>query len=206
MRRKFAFFSTVGVLLALAVPASSMALISPPGFSFEIVGTANGPKLTTSLGSCSLTKITGTIPANEGATAFSIPTPVPGSCTTGASITLAGGWSFLATGYFAQVIPNSEEAVTLRYASLPGCKLVGRPYLAGVWSNGFKPDYAGAPWMKSGFHADTNETLTWKDDKTTCALKGQTEKIRFETSAGPFFPASTVVNDLTNVGIPIIVR
>src|SRR5689334_17239031 len=96
MQRKFALL-IVGALLALAVPSSAMATVSPAGHKIEIAGAAGQqPLLGTSLGTCAVAKITGTIPASG---AFEVPAPTIGSCTAGTSVTLSGKWNVSASGY-----------------------------------------------------------------------------------------------------------
>src|SRR5829696_5996425 len=144
MKRKFAVLTVLGALLALAVPASSMGAMYPAGHKFEIVGgttpQTEGPKLTTSLGSCYISKITVQIPAapaNE--TNSGSATVTPGGCSSGTTLTLGSTWSF---GSFLNAFQTllgpvgTSEAIVFRFGSLPGCKLAGAPNLIGVWSNG----------------------------------------------------------------------
>src|SRR6185295_15933202 len=114
MKRKFAVLTVLGALVTLAIPASSMGSMYPAGHQFEITGGANGPRLATSLGSCSVTKITGTIPAapaNATSEPFAIPAPTAGACTAGTSLTLSGAWKFASAGYRVNTVPfNNPEA------------------------------------------------------------------------------------------------
>jgi hypothetical protein len=149
-----------------------MATMSPVNSQWEIVGNANGPELTTSLGSCSFAKFTGTIPANGGTNYSEMPAPTVGSCTAGASLTLgAGKWYFLGAKRQLQFLP--ESPMTLRYASLPGCKLTGGAILSGLFVNGTT---AGTSIFVPGMRT----TMTWQNDGGTCALSGQTEAVSFE--------------------------
>ena len=93
--------------------------------------------------------------------------------------------------------------VTMRFTSLPGCKLSGVTALAGVWSNGTT---VGA--LQSGFHADHGGQLTWSNDAGTCALAGKQEAYEWEsavTSATARNATSNTVVDLTSPGTPTIV-
>jgi hypothetical protein len=203
MKRKFAFLAVLGTLLALAVPASSMAVFSPPGFKFEIVGDSHGPWIKTSLGACSLAKITGQIPASESSN-FIVPAPTPGSCTAGTSISISKAWTLSNNGNVVALI-SEPEGITFRFSSLPGCKLTGVLPLYGIWSNGLKE-----PWVKSGYHADSAGRLLWADDGPvhSCALSGP-EPVAYvdtQTAGENTFGTSNIVNDLTYLGTPITVR
>ena len=209
MKRKFAVLTVLGALIALAVPVISMASMYPAGHKFEITGDINGPKFTTSLGSCSLGKITGTIPAapkNEEGGQFSISTPTAGTCSTGASITVGGAWTFGGDGYFATVVGTSEPVV-MRFTSLPGCKLTsGGLALSGLWDNGTTTPKL----LKSGFHADSASSggLTWANDGGSCALAGKTEAYFWESATGTptaGYGRMQTVTDLTSPTTPIIV-
>jgi hypothetical protein len=207
MRRQFAVLAVLGALAALALPASSMASMYPAGHKFEIVGNVNGPKLTTSLGSCPLTKITGQIPAapqNESANPFVVSTPTVGTCTSGTSLSLSGEWKLIASGYTTMLTSTSPEAVTMRFSSLPGCKLTGTAALLGIWSNGATVPYS----MNSGYHAHRGFPLTWANDGGTCALAGKQEAVSYQNelvSGSISTGAVSSVADLTSPGTPIIV-
>jgi hypothetical protein len=200
MKRNLTLLTILGALIALAVPASSMASMYPAAHKFEITGDANGPKLTTSLGSCSIAKITGTIPSapkNEELGSFTIPTPTAGTCSTGASMTLGSNWQFNAQGYFAIIIGAGSEGVVMRFASLPGCKLSGQVLFTGIWSNGITTPTL----LKSGFHAHSRAgTLTWANDSGSCALAGKTETLNAESGG-----ASETVTDLTSPTTPVLI-
>ncbi|HEX6206488.1 MAG TPA: hypothetical protein VFZ29_11850 [Solirubrobacterales bacterium] len=206
MKRKFPILAVLAALVALAVPASSTASIYPAGHQFEIAGGATPPKLGTSLGTCAITKIAGTIPsapANEGAVSFPISVPTVGSCTSGTSIALSGAWTFVAPAPGNPYGVNIGGTATLRYSSLPGCKLSGATLLAGIWSNGT----TSPKTLKSGFHGHDGHTLTWSDDGASCALSGKTEKVSVsqETGAGLGLASSSVVTDLTVPAMPVLV-
>jgi hypothetical protein len=202
MKRNLTLLTILGALIALAVPASSMASMYPAGHKFEIAGNAYGPKLTTSLGSCPITKITGTIPAapkNEELGSF--PASVTaGTCTTGTTITLASEWNVSPTGYSVFLVRIASEPIVMRFSSLPGCKLAGGTALGGIWSNG-----TTAPTLlKSGFHAHGGTPLTWANDGGSCALAGKTEEVSWESATG-VAGQSQMVTDLTSPTTPIIV-
>jgi hypothetical protein len=207
MKRKFAVLTVLGALLALAVPASSMAGIYPASNQFEIAGGSTPPTIGTSLGSCPITKITGTTPAspaNATSSSFPISTPTVGTCSSGTSATLSGQWSLVppsATNGYGVTISG---LVTLRYSSLPGCKLSGGMPLTGIWSNGLTAIKA----MKSGYHADGFSSLTWSEDGASCALSGKKEVVRWSqetatTATG--YPTSSQVNNLTAPSAAILV-
>jgi hypothetical protein len=209
MKRNLTLLTILGALIALAVPASSMASIYPAGHKFEIAGNVNGPKFTTSLGACSLGKITGTIPAapkNEEGGLFSITTPTVGTCSGGASLTVGGSWKFGAEGYLV-TITGTTEPVVLRFASLPGCKLTSSALvLTSLWSNGTTTPTL----LKSGFHAHSASAggLTWANDGASCALAGKTEAYSWESATGipgAGYGQSQTVTDLTSPTTPIIV-
>jgi hypothetical protein len=203
MKRNLTLLTIVGALIALAVPASSSAAMFPAGHKFEIAGGSTGPKLTTSLGSCTISKITATIPAapkNEEAGTWSGAALTPGTCTSGTSITLASEWSFgIAAGTFiASLFPKGAETVVMRFSSLPGCKLAGAPNLGGIWSNGT----TSPTLLKSGYHAHTGSVLTWANDGGSCALAGKTEGLAYEDQALPTPPYAPVVNTVTDLTSP----
>jgi hypothetical protein len=202
MKRNLTLLTILGALIALAVPASSMASMYPAGHKFEITGNANGPKITTSLGSCPITKITGTIPAapkNEELGTFAISTPTVGTCSSGASLTLSGTWQMSAVGYVPLFYSTgTSEAGVMRFSSLPGCKLVsGSLFLSSTWSNGTTTPTL----LKSGFYAHSEPLFTWANDGGSCALAGTKENVKWESASGQ----SQVVTDLTSPTTPIII-
>jgi hypothetical protein len=209
MRKKFAVLSVLAALVALAVPASSMAVMGPAGANFEIAGDANGPKLSTSLGSCSLGKISGTIPTiaqQESAPIFPISAPTVGACSSGASMSVSGEWRLHPEVAFVSLLGASAESIVMRFSSLPGCKLTGSVLLGAVWVNG-----TNAPAKKSAYHADGTGLLKWQNDGKTCALAGTSEPVRFEDTQalgnGTFRgPANAVVNNLTTPASQITVN
>lgn len=205
MKRKFAVLTVLGALVALAVPASSMASMYPAGHQFELSG-ATPPKFGTSLGSCTITKITGTIPAapaNE-TEASTISTPTVGSCTAGTSLTLSGSWTFGGSSYLSGLTAQAG-GVTMKFSSLPACKLSSTSTypLMGVWSNG-----ATAPkLLKSSFHAHSAGALTWSNDGGSCALAGKTETVSFtaEAVSTTTYPQVLTATDVTSPSSLVII-
>jgi hypothetical protein len=201
MKRKLAVLTVLAALVALALPAISSAGMWPAGHEFEIAG---GSKLTTSLGSCSLGSITGQIPPapqNENTT-IAVSTPSVGTCSGGASLALVGEWKLQTAGHTV-ILGGVSPLVTMRFSSLPGCKLTGLGPLVGIWSNG-----TSTPRLsKSGYHADHGFPGTWANDGGTCALAGTQEAISFEDEqvSGLVSVAIVhVVSDLTSPNTPII--
>lgn len=194
MKRKFAVLTVLGALVALAVPASSMAFMYPAGQAWEISGGTTPPTLGNSLGSCPVTKIAGTIPsapANEGEI---FPVTVNwGTCSSGTTISVVGAYNLTTTSGFNTSLAGGT--VTMRFSSLPGCKLSGNPPLFGLWLNGI-----GVPkQLKSAYHAHGAAKLTWSDDGATCALSGTTEKMTWGQEPLPYSaPGYTTVTNLTN--------
>jgi hypothetical protein len=210
MKRKFAVLTVLGALLALAIPASSMAAMYPAGHKFEIVGDVKGPTLTTALGSCTIAKITGQIPAAPMNETERAPASVTaGTCTSGTSLTLSSTWLFgtLVDSHLPGLSPTGPEGIVLRFSSLPGCKLGNASQqllLLGVWSNGVTTPKL----LKSGYHAHAEGSLTWANDGGTCALAGQKESLGYEDEYGTVparFPVINTVNNLTSPTTPIIV-
>lgn len=207
MQRKFALLA-LGALVALAIPASAMGSMYPAGHSFELAG--NPAKLGTSLGSCPITKVTGTIPAaptNETATEFAVSTPTVGTCTAGTSMTLGGEWKLIVPGGTNTLagFGGASATVTMKFTSLPGCKLSnsGSTSLLGVWANG-----ATAPLLlKSGYHAHAAQPLTWSNDGGSCALAGKTETLSWSAEAGAttIAPLVMTVTDTTSPSSLVIV-
>jgi hypothetical protein len=208
MKRKFAVLTVLGALLALAVPASSMAGIYPANSQIEIAGGSTPPTVGTSLGSCPITKVTGTTPAspaNESAGSFPVTLTV-GTCTSGTSLTWSSSFSLTYPSTTNSYGVNMQGLGALRYSSLPGCKLSGTFILWGIWSNGLFTPKA----MKSGYHADSYITLTWADDGASCALSGKKETVRWSqqtvTGGGASgYPTSSQVNNLTTPAAQILV-
>ena len=206
MQRKFALL-ILGALVALVVPASAMAGMYPAGHQFELA--SNAPKLGTSLGNCQITKITGTIPSaptNETATECAVATPTVGTCTAGTTVTLGGEWKLFAPALNPIVdLGGSAATATLRFSSLPGCKLASTAgtYLFGIWSNGA----TGSTLLKSGYHAHGAQTLTWSDDGASCALTGKTESVSWtgEGNTNPLAPLAMTVTDTTSPSSVVVV-
>lgn len=208
MNRKFALLAVVGALIALAAPASSMGAMYPTGHKFEITsGGSSGQKFETSLGSCVITKISGQTPSPAVNGNFPISTPTVGECTTGTSVTLSGTWK-LATGTTAKVglVGEGTNAVTMRFSSLPGCKLTANVVaLSGIWSNGTTTPSL----MKSSFTPESGFALTWADDGASCALRGTREVLEFDAvhrePSEAFQAVMSTVTDLTNPNTPLLV-
>lgn len=208
MKRKFAVIAALGALVALAVPASSMASMYPAGHKFSINGAG---KLGTSLGSCTITQTSGTIPAapaNETENSVPIATPIVGSCTSGTSVTLGGEWKLVTSGSnFIVGLGGPAASVTMRFTSLPGCKLTQTTSgmsLMGIWSNG-----ATAPKvLASGYHAHMAIALTWANDGSTCSLAGKTETLSWTSDAGSptlsYGGEMTVVDNTNSSSIVVV--
>lgn len=195
MKRKFAVLTILGALAALALPASSMALVlGPPGQVFEIKGTGM-PQISGSLpGTCTLTKISGSIPAspgNEGsAVAFPISSPTA-TCETGTSITMGGGWVMAFNPQYRVGLGIPNGGFTLRYTSLPGCKLEALVSTGGgLWMNGTpNPEFT-----RSGWYANATLKGIWKNDGATCGLAPQTETMTFRSPSTSGYPLGAQVN------------
>jgi hypothetical protein len=209
MKSRFALLALVGAVIALAVPASSMASVFPAGAKFEITPSTAGPKLGTSLGSCAISKITGTIPASPAnESTFNISTPAVGTCTAGTTLSVGGEWKLSAGWWNANIFVIGTETLVFRFSSLPGCKLAaGSNSLHAVWSNG----YTG---RNSTFYPDSRrEFFKWANDGGTCALAGQSEWVNWESrtmfksatggSGEGWIPAPLEVKNLTNPSVPI---
>jgi hypothetical protein len=195
MKRNLTLLTILGALITMAVPASSMAVtVTPAGHKFEMSG--NVAAIKGSLpGYCRFTKLAGSVPAapkNEAPGSVAMPLSAPTtSCDTGVSIAIgAGEWSLLAGGYYLTSLRIPAEGVTLRYTSLPGCKLVGGPYAPmGYWSNGM----TAPTFSKSGYHADGIIPATWSNDGASCAMAEKSETLSYHLVA----PAAAVT-DTTN--------
>lgn len=202
MKRNLTLLTILGALIAVAVPASAMAKIGvyPAGHKFEISG-ANMPTITGSLpGSCTLTKIAATVPAapqNEGAESVVSLASVPtASCGAGVSIAVAAGeWKFGTYGRNQAILTGPVNGLTLRYSSLPGCKLATAAgvAIAGVWSNGVTSPFLS----RSSYHGDGTLSATWADDGAGCAMSGTKEALTIDV---PGIAQSATVNDITNPG------
>lgn len=194
----------VAVVAAVA-PAGAQAVgVYPAGHSFSI---ANGPgqaTLRASLpGACPLGALTGSVPAapnnvvapGTGNVEMPLAAPAGASCSGGPSIAIAGsGWS-LSAGMFRYMVDIKVPAngITLRWASLPGCKLVntGAETIEGMWGNGLTaPTFAKSAYAVVGAY-----TGTWADDGASCALAGQTEPV---SAAAAGAVNSRSVTDTTN--------
>ena len=191
-------------LVALAIPANSLGYISPSGQKFEIAG--NGSmRLEGSLGSCPIAKFTG---ETVGSEIVQLAAPTVGTCSSGTSLTFSGSWGMVA-GAAAPVISISGPVggLTMRFSSLPGCKLTNSAsaaVLSGIWSNGTTTPNK----TKSYFTPASGITLTWATDGASCALAGQQEIVAFKSDRVQGLltvPVLNPVNNLTNPGTPIVV-
>ena len=191
MKRKMAVLTVLGALVALAVPAASSATMAPAGHQWEIAGGATPPKVGTSLGTCAVTKITGTIPAApKNETENNFPTAMTlGSCSSGTTATVAGQTNIVTNGYRVYF---GIQTLTLKFSSLPGCKLSGTALLSGLWLDGVLS-------KKSAYYAENGGSLTWSDDGASCALTGKKEAIIWSTGTGAY----NTVNNLTSSSFPV---
>jgi hypothetical protein len=225
MKRNLIILTIVGALFALAVPANSMAAkfgVFPAGHKFEIKGsTVGGPSGVPYLqgpmaGTCQFTKITGTVPSapnNEatvvigGEVVMPIAQPTL-TCFSGLSATVAGEWSMRALPGSTVKTSIPAGGLTLRYTSLPGCKLVSTgTFVLGTWSNGISspiPSHSGYSALAFGGGFGLN--FKWqKDGTSTCALEGSTEELSYNSVGGPVGYGTAPVTDLTNPTENIIV-
>jgi hypothetical protein len=205
MKRNLTLLTLMGALIAVAVPASASAVIkvTPAGHNFEMSGETMPSVSGTSLpGTCTFTKLAGTVPAapkNEGATEVLLPLSTPtGTCTSGVSIafSIANIWALRVKT--RGVVSLDISGLALRYSSLPGCRLdaVSLSSPTGIWSNAI----GGVP---SAYHADGTIPAVWGNDgASTCSIKGKAETLSFRTN-GTFLNA--LVKDTTIAGNVIIV-
>jgi hypothetical protein len=211
MKRILTLLTLVGALIAVAVPASATAkpvVISPAGHGFSITNPTTGmPQFLGSLeGTCAMTKASGTIPAapgNESATGLlRIPISTPTfACSGGMTGTFSGTWNLGVGSTYTTGVIAPIKGVTLRYASLPGCKLDNGAEIAalGYWSNGVSTPV----FSHSGviYPLLTEVAFTYSNDGAgACALAGKTEKIRFIGSGTDSVVTDTTVGT-TNITI-----
>jgi hypothetical protein len=193
VKRKFALLTVLGALLALAIPASSFGAFSPAGYKFEIPGTRNNsPTLGTSLGSCA-TNITGQIPGTETPEGFPV-VLAAGTCNSGTTLAFNGEWRMSAVGTQVVKIWSTSGGLTMKFSSLPGCKLTGTA--ATLYGE----------WLTNQFLADGGTQLTWAAEGGSCALAGTHEWVDFRslvTAGTTRVPDPSFVTDLTNPNIPI---
>lgn len=192
-------------VVAAVVPAGAQAVeVLPYGHSFSIPSGPGQPRLGASLpGTCTLGALSGTLPGFPdswvpgGTVDMPIGAPAGAGCTGGPSITIAGsGWALRATSVRYQTdIRIPANGITLRWASLPGCKLVNNAAdaIEGTWANGMTA--AGGYQSKSSYLVWGSYTGTWANDGASCALAGQTEAV---TAMPTGTPSNQVVNDTTN--------
>jgi hypothetical protein len=225
MKRNFLILTVLGALLAMAAPASSMAAkfgVFPAGHNFEIKGSNVGgpsgvPLLQGPLsGYCQFSKITGTVPSapnNEAVLApggeVVMPIAQPTfACYSGMSATAAGEWSMRALPGSTVKTNIPAGGLTVRYTSLPGCKLVSTgTFVLGTWSNGIAspiPSHSGYSALAFGGGFGLN--FKWqKDGTSSCALEGSTEELAYNSAGGPVGYGTAPVTDLTNPTENIIV-
>src|SRR3982751_4295547 len=170
--------------------------VTPAGEKFEISGETM-PSITGSLpGTCTLTKIAGTVPAvpkNEGATEVVLPLSAPPTISCGAGVSM----EFQPSTYNLRAQTRFQVymelgGVIVRYTSLPGCRLVVTSALAkGIWSNGM-----GNENVFPAYHADDVVNALWQNDgMSACSMAGKTDKLTVRT-AGTF--PNALVKDTTN--------
>jgi hypothetical protein len=214
MKRFLTLLTLVGALVAVAVPASATAnpvVISPAGHGFSITNAspAGGmPRFSGSLeGSCTMTKANGTIPAapgNESATGsltFPITTPTF-SCVGGMTGTFSGTWKLGVGSTYAAGVIAPAKGVTLRYASLPGCRIDNGAEIGalGYWSNGVSTPV----FSHSGviFPLLSEVAFTYANDGAgSCALAGKTEKIKFISPGGVDSAVTDTTVGTTNITV-----
>jgi hypothetical protein len=185
MKRSLLLLATVAAAIGLMAPAAASAASSglyPSAHKFEASG-GSGVQIKGSLaGSCTLTKFTGqvpTAPANvvaEGAVSAPLSAPTA-TCSGGPSITVAGTeWKLNAGGgLYSAALRYPANGITLRYPSLPGCKLTNASptITAGHWFNGYpSPVLSRSAWELDGLYLGT-----WANDGATCAIAGKAENL-----------------------------
>ncbi len=185
MSMKAAALTAVAVGALVAVPAvASATTVYPAGHSFEVYSPP-GFGFSTSFGTCGFAKMTGSVPAAPNNVAaglgpVSLPVaPVAGACTPG-SLTAGAGWTIEARARFTSDVTIPANAATLRYTSLPGCKLVNasKASIAGFWNNGFtSPSLMPTVYTLNGSYVGT-----WANDGGACAIAGTTEAVTVTTS------------------------
>lgn len=212
MKHRFPVIAVLAAaLVVLAVPGSSTASMFPAGHQFEITGSGESlPRLGTSLGSCTITKIAGTVPASPKNLEAVVPVAVPtvGTCTAGTSLTLSGKWTLAPAGHVANLIASAEpggETIVMRFSSLPGCKLrTFGSVLGALWMNGTTTPSL----LTSAYHAQSTRGFTWANDGGTCALAGQAEAVSYSNESGSPENKSgswATATDLTSPTTPITV-
>jgi hypothetical protein len=197
MKRSLLLLATVAAAIGLMAPAAASAVtigVYPAGHKFEVTPTS---QIKGSLaGSCTFGKITGQVPAAPANVGESISLPIPAptaTCSGGPTIAIAGTeWKInLGAGYSAALrVP--ANGITLRYASLPGCKLSNpNPWLtAGWWRNGYPSPFLS----RSGWNLEGVLNATWANDGATCAMAGKTELVDI---APPTRGSASPVTDTT---------
>jgi hypothetical protein len=202
MRRKFALLTLVGALFALAIPASSMAatVMTPNNTEFFIEGTSTPsvPTIKTAYGSCSIKQIRSITPLNGEKNTAMPATIIPGTCSSGASIAFSGKWTF--KPYTSTLVELGAEArgLTLRFSSLPGCKLSSTPssgtVLYGKWTNGA----SGSSPSTFGAAAGYRLPLFWESETQGSCAKAGTR----EASAAFESPGTLGYSYVKSFGVP----
>jgi hypothetical protein len=180
MKRTLALLSIVGTLIALAVPASSFGAVEmwPSNVEFYMYGPSNSspPTIKTAYGSCPITYIKSKTP-QLGGKYPSMPATLiaPNStCSSGTSISFSGKWTLKPYSMTSMVLSDEAHGLTMRFASVPGCKLVTASIpttvLWGRWTNG-----SGSG--STNYRAEEREIyLTWENDSpSTCSKAGTRE-------------------------------
>jgi hypothetical protein len=200
MKRNFVILTVLGALLAMAVPASSMAakpvVVTPANHNFTISGetmpTVTGPLP----GSCILNSISAHIPAapsNENATmvtmlANAAPTA---SCSAGVTMgtSITTRFNAYKRGRMDLILP-----VTLIYASLPECALSTGTISPAVGIYTFS---LGGEYGPPAYHADGYENGTWINNGAgKCPLAGKVEPVRIHTESTTI--PNAPITDTTN--------
>jgi hypothetical protein len=207
MKRKLSALAILAALVALALPASSMAAAKmyPAGSSFEIPGAM---KLTTSIGTCTLQRISGQIPAapkNETTGSIAVPAPTVGSCSPGITLTTSGTWQATTDASHLALHPPQAIGMELKLNSNQLCIAVptAGDTLSADWQNG-----TTSPFVASGYHANGGFNLQWEGPGCTYKA-GTLEPVTYTDQA--VGPGGTIINfyrqvlNLTNSRIPITV-
>lgn len=211
MKRNFTLLTILGALLAMAVPASALSapavIMGPSGHKFEIGSTL--PQVTSSLaGYCTLAPMTGTVPANPGVAPLSVPISTPSttaSCNGGETVSFNGSWALAAYSPSKVNLAVPVGGVTVRYSSLPGCKLTstatGTNQIPGFWSNGTN----FSSYTASAYHIHGGLPAVWSNDGTTCATAGKTDFVYIRDLPASLGASSSTITNTTMPGALITV-
>jgi hypothetical protein len=204
----------MGALIALIVPASSMAAtFTPAGSQFEIKNTepTNMMVIVPGYGWCSLSRVGPATISGPGERAY-IPAPTVGSCSAGASLILRGTWALESSGASRVAISgNTDEAFEMSFASAGGCVVTNSVFglrLFGTWVNGttspFTPSTFSANGGSTGW-STTQFIMIWQPGRSgggKCSKPiGERQEVLFQNYKSP----STVTN-LTNPVLPILYK